>query len=118
MEELIDANLQLRHWNASGQSRTTSICVRDDSLGNCTSAVVDARSLFDHLSKESSGVTNDKRTAREMQIIRQSLDDTSGKVHWVPGNHMIADCLTKANGQRELVLGLIASACLALTQSK
>ena len=40
-------------------------------------SIVDARSLFDHLSKETLRTTDDKRCAIEMQIIRQSLSESN-----------------------------------------
>ena len=84
-------------------------------MGHHSTAIVDAKSLFDHLSKESSGLTRDKRTAREMQIIRQSLEDISGSVFWIPGKVMVADPLTKANGQRDILIHLMVTAQFSLS---
>lgn len=53
-------------------------------------AVVDAKSLYDHLSKDCLG-GQDKRTAIEIQIIRQDLRQLGGAVKWVDHLAMPAD---------------------------
>ena len=61
-----------------------------DSVG-----VVDAKSLFDHSSKETVGMTSDKRTDLEMQVIRQSMSETCTTIRWVPHPCMKVDALAK-----------------------
>jgi hypothetical protein len=60
-------------------------------------AVVDAKSLFDHLAKESAG-GKDRWTALEMAVIRQSLTKQQGKIRWIDHSAMIMDGLTKRKG--------------------
>lgn len=55
--------------------------------------IVDKKYLYDHLSNESLGVTDDKRTAIEMQIIRQSMAETDTQIRWVPHPLMLVDGL-------------------------
>lgn len=71
--------------------------------------VVDAKSLFDHLVKETVGCTDDKRTAIEMQVIRQSMQETNASVRWVPHPKMFMDCLTKRSGNRIPLMKLLES---------
>lgn len=72
----------------------------DDTLRRSL-CVVDAKSLFDHLVKETLGCTDDKRTAIEMQMIRQSMMETGAEIRWVPHPQMFMDCLTKRCGNRD-----------------
>ena len=71
-------------------------------------AVVDAKSLFDHLSKETVG-GSDKRTAIEIQIIRQDLRQLHGEVKWVEHLAMLADGLTKVQGSNEALYRVLSS---------
>lgn len=61
----------------------TAIASRSSSEGLKESlAIVDAKSLYDHLCKETIG-GQDKRTAIEIQIIREDPNSLSGKIRWV-----------------------------------
>ena len=58
--------------------------------------MTDCRSLYDHLtSLGSGGVLDDRRTAIDIAIIRQSIRRTKMEARWVPTGHMLADGLTK-----------------------
>lgn len=59
---------------------------------------MDAKSLFDHLSKETVG-GSEKRTAIDIQIIRQDLhDELKGEIRWIEHSAMLADGLAKIRG--------------------
>ena len=45
-------------------------------------AIVDAKSLYDHLSRDTIG-GQDKRTAIEIQITREDLNSAHGRMHWI-----------------------------------
>ena len=45
--------------------------------------ICDAKSLYDHLSSDTAGTANDRRTAIDIQIIRSSLNAMDGEVRWV-----------------------------------
>ena len=45
-------------------------------------AIIDAKSLFDYLAKDTVG-GQDRRTAIEIQIIREDLRHLQGQVRWV-----------------------------------
>ncbi|OLP92915.1 Copia protein [Symbiodinium microadriaticum] len=57
--------------------------------------VTDCKSLFDHLQSRSSPTLDDKRTALDIVILRESLQKTSASLRWVPTNRMLADAMTK-----------------------
>ena len=58
--------------------------------------ISDCRSLYDHLiSLTNSGTVEDKRTAIDIAIIRQSIQRTGLEPRWCATGHMVADGLTK-----------------------
>ena len=100
--EMSDPDFDLRQWEAAAKSRRLSAIAKeglDETLrkGLC---LVDAKSLFDHLVKTTVGATEDRRTAIEMQLVRQSMLETGTTVKWVNHERMLADCLTKRLGNR------------------
>ena len=70
--ELTLRDFNLKEWETSLRHRSLRVCP-GKSEEDRNLAVVDAKSLYDHLSKETCGHTADRRTAIEMQIIRQTL---------------------------------------------
>ena len=78
--------------------------------------IVDAKSLYDHLSRETTGVTSDKRTALEMQVIRQALAKTRTQIKWVPHPSMVVDALTKRQGNVAPLIQLLRSGVLEVQQ--
>ena len=52
----------------------------------------------------------------EIQIIRNSLEQQSGKVRWVDHSGMYADCLTKRNGNAPLMQALMKTVIICLTE--
>ncbi|CAK9017487.1 Retrovirus-related Pol polyprotein from transposon RE1 (Retro element 1) (AtRE1) [Includes: Protease RE1 [Durusdinium trenchii] len=75
-------------------------------------SIVDAKSLYDHLSRETTGIASDKRTALEMQVIRQALAETKTQIKWVPHPSMIVDSLTKRHGNVAPLIQLLRSGVL------
>ena len=62
--------------------------------------MTDCRSLYDHLiSLGSGGVLDDKRTAIDIAIIRQSTARCGLEPRWCPTDRMAADGLTKDKGE-------------------
>ena len=100
--DLVTPNVDLREWQEAARSRRlftlAKDCVDEELKKNL--CVIDAKSLFDHLSKETVGVTEDKRTAIEMQLIRQSMAEVNVHPKWVPHPQMAIDVLTKRVGNR------------------
>ena len=60
-----------------------------------STALTDCKSLFDHLVSKSSPTLDDKRTALDVVIIRESLQRLGTHLRWIPTDRMIADALTK-----------------------
>ena len=57
--------------------------------------VTDCKSLFDHVQSQSAPTLDDRRTALDIIILRESLSKTQGSLRWVPTTFMLADSLTK-----------------------
>lgn len=74
--------------------------------------ITDCRSLYDHLiSLGSGGTLDDKRTAIDVAIIRQSVIRANLEPRWCPTGHMLADGLTKDKGEPlDLLRSVIRSA--------
>eukprot|EP00959_Pyramimonas_sp_CCMP1952_P400847 8399426-Pyramimonas_sp.AAC.1 len=60
-------------------------------------AVVDAKSVFDTLSKNAAGSRSDRRNAIELAVVRDSLSSTGSQIRWLPHGRMPADPLTHAD---------------------
>lgn len=61
--------------------------------------VTDCKSLYDHLHSPSSPTAvNDRRTSIDIVIIRESCRFMNAHIRWVPTNRMLADGLTKNEG--------------------
>ena len=59
-------------------------------------AIVDCKSIFDHLQHYSSpGSVGDKRVAIDLVIIRETLQRLHGSIRWAPTWLQLADALTK-----------------------
>ena len=117
--EMIDPKFDLKKWEEGAKHRRLQAMAKKESDERLRSSlgVVDAKSLFDHLVKETIGSTEDKRTAIEMQVIRQSLSEIGAQVKWVPHVKMTIDCLTKRNGNRGPLIQLLTTGVLDFQQS-
>ena len=61
-------------------------------------AILDCKSIFDHLQSFSSpGSVSDKRVAIDLVIIRETLSRINGTIRWAPTWLQLADALTKEN---------------------
>lgn len=118
--ELTTENFDLRNWEqAVRKQRAMALAkVESDATLKKSLCVVDAKSLFDHLVKETVGTTDDRRTAIEMQVIRQAMMETGAVVKWVPHPKMFMDCLTKRSGNRQSLLELLDSGVFSLQDNE
>ncbi|CAE7216976.1 GIP [Symbiodinium sp. CCMP2592] len=106
--ELTHAGFELKEWEQALKHRR--LCVVPGKQEGCRNrAVVDAKSLYDHLSKETCGHTADRRTAIEMQIIRQTLSELGASIRWIEHNRMLVDSLTKVGGNAEPLIKVLES---------
>lgn len=112
--EMINPKFKLEDWEKEVKQRRLQALARSDCSEGLrkTLGVVDAKSLFDHLVKETIGSTEDRRTAIEMQVIRQSLAELAAQIKWIPHCRMTMDCLTKRRGNREPLLELLRTGVL------
>ena len=86
LSEIIDGPLQVSHCRGALSKRRPLV-------------VTDCKSLYDHLVSPSSPTsTEDKRTSIDVVIIRESCRSMQAYIRWTPTNRMIADALTKNEG--------------------
>ena len=71
--------------------------------------ILDAKALFDNLSQESAGPSQDKRTCLELQLVRQNMNSINGKIRWVTHPSMPIDGLTKKSGNMHALYDLLIS---------
>ena len=57
--------------------------------------VTDCKSLYDHLFSQSSPTLDDRRTAIDIVILRDSIGRLGASLRWIPTDRMLADSLTK-----------------------
>ena len=57
--------------------------------------VTDCKSLYDHVQSQSAPTVDDRRTALDIVILKESLSKTLGSLRWAPTQYMLADSLTK-----------------------
>ena len=115
LRELMEEKFNIKEWPAKLASERVVALARDTSsqeLQECL-AIVDAKSLFDHLSKESIG-GQDKRTAIEIQIIRQELAQMHGEVRWIDHPAMLADPLTKVKGSTKALHDMLSTGAFGI----
>lgn len=100
--ELSDGKFKVKDWQQKLSAEEVLVLGashHQDTLKESL-AIVDAKSLYDYLAKETVG-GQDRRTAIEIQIIRDDLHHLGGQVRWVDHPAMLADGLTKLKGNNE-----------------
>ena len=114
--ELTQPDFDLRRWSEEAKRRRLTAFAKEETSSELKHSVclVNAKSLYDYLAKETVGTTEDRRTAIEMQVIRQSLCETNTAVRWIPHTKMIVDCLTKRCGNRGPLTELLSTRTLDL----
>ena len=66
-----------------------------------TVCVIDAKSAFDHVVRESTG-----RTAQEVCVIRRSMQTLRARCRWAPHERMVVGALAKRHGNSVTILRL------------
>ncbi|OLP84633.1 Copia protein, partial [Symbiodinium microadriaticum] len=61
----------------------------------CSMVLTDCKSLYDHLTSKSAPTLDDKHTALDVVIVRESLGKVQSSLRWIPTDRMLADALTK-----------------------
>ena len=109
--ELMDSQFEIAKWEDTlKHNRIVAIGSEDaDPLLQESLCIVDAKALFDHLSRESVGPSQDKRTSLEIQVVRQNMNAIGAHVRWVPHTKMIVDGLTKKGACLEAMYDLLTT---------
>eukprot|EP00439_Symbiodinium_sp_Y106_P008438 s7411_g1.t1 len=107
----MDSQFEIAKWEDTlKHNRIVAIGSEDaDPLLQESLCIVDAKALFDHLSRESVGPSQDKRTNLEIQVVRQNMNAIGAHVRWVPHTKMIVDGLTKKGACLEAMYDLLAT---------
>eukprot|EP00435_Cladocopium_sp_Y103_P043622 s1741_g12.t1 len=115
--ELTDPEFQLRNWRRHVHKLGYSAFTKEEASERVENAlaIVDAKSLYDLLANETGGGA-DRRTALDVQMLREELGELQGKVRWIDHMHMIADCLTKKQGRLEPLLRLLETGKFGITE--
>ena len=69
--------------------------------------IIDAKALYDHLSRETNGPSQDKRTGLEIQVVRQHMNAMAAEVRWVPHPQMSVDGLRKKGANMRALYDLL-----------
>ena len=75
--------------------------------------VIDEKSAFDHLVRESTG-GHCRRTAQELCVIRRSMQTLRARCRWVPHERVVVDALTKRHGNSVTMLRLLRGGVLSI----
>ncbi|CAE7865007.1 GAT1 [Symbiodinium microadriaticum] len=107
--EITDPEFTVEKWESRMARNKVLALVSEESSSDFKEAlcIVDAKALYDHLSRESVGPSQDKRTGLEIQVIRQSMNSIRGKIKWVPHPQMAIDGLTKKNASMDSLYQLL-----------
>ena len=120
LEEFQNAFFKIHEWPerlSEAKNLVLSSC-RTQSFLKEALAIVDAKSLFDLLSRETLGGGQDRRTAIEIQIIREDLNSIDGHIRWVDHMAMIADGLTKLRGSNKSLYQLLSDGVFQIQAEK
>ena len=115
--ELVNPGFQLRNWRRYiGQQGYTAFSKYSEveELRDAL-ALVDAKSLYDLLINETTG-GGDRRTALDIQVLREELKELQGKIRWVEHMEMPADCLTKKCGRPDALRRILADGVFGITE--
>lgn len=118
-EELTNPAFTIANWRAHTRHRGLLTASRssDQKLKNYIS-ITDAKSLYDHLKNETAGISNDRRVAIDIQIIRGSLAEQDGEIRWADHIGMYADALTKMHGNIPLIQLLMRTGEIIIQDEK
>ena len=114
--KLTGPGFQLLEWRKKiGQKGYTAFSKKqkDERLQEAL-AVIDAKSLYDLLSNETTG-GSDRRTALDIQVLREELHALQGQIRWIEHLQMPADCLTKKQGRIEPLVKMLEDGTFGIT---
>ena len=80
--------------------------------------VTDARSVFDYLSKDATSTSSDKRMAIEGALLKETVRRPGAHVRWIDGQQNMANILTKAGADKEVLLNFLKDGYFSLVQTE
>ena len=116
--ELTVPGFQVRNWRKHiGQQGYVAFNKKKEGAEDLEDAlaVVDAKSLYDLLINETTG-GSDRRTALDVQMLREELRELRGKIRWIEHMQMPADCLTKKHGRCDALKQLLRGGTFGITE--
>lgn len=116
--ELTVPDFQVRNWRRHiGQQGYVTFNKKKEGAEDLEDAlaVVDAKSLYDLLINETTG-GSDRRTALDVQMLREELRELGGKIRWIEHMQMPADCLTKKHGRSDALKQLLNGGTFGITE--
>ena len=110
-----EPSLHRRKSISSAVEPTVTVMKADSHLqiDPSTVCVIDAKSAFDHLVRESTG-GHCRRTAQELCVIRRSMLTLRARCRWVPHERMVVDALMKRHGNGVTMLRLMRDGVLSV----
>ena len=97
LRDIIYNDVNVRNWTAS-LGCFIPIALESGELNNYSEAlnVIDAKSVYDAVIRNGSSLKQDRRTAIDLAMARETLQHVQSIIRWCPHTKMIADSLTKA----------------------
>ena len=76
--------------------------------------VTDSKGSYDHLTKKTTGPGEDRRTALDIAVMRDDLARGNTVLRWVDTKAQLADTLSKARGDSDLLRSVLRSGKLVI----
>ena len=105
MEEALTGYVDLKNWDKIIEQRKRAY-------------VTDARSVYDYLQRDATSTSSDKRMAIEGALLRETVRRDRAYVKWIDGQQNIANVLTKANAEKDILRDFLRTGLLCLTQTE
>ena len=104
LEEALTGQLDLKNW--------PELLARREKV-----YVTDARSVYDYLAKDANSTSSDKRMAIEGVLLREAVRRPHSHIRWIDGMQNIADVLTKALADKNILRQFLRDDLLSLVQT-
>ena len=116
--ELTKPDFQLSQWRKYVKEKGYAAFSKYSDPGELSDAlaIVDAKSLYDLLVNETTG-GSDKRTALDVQALREEIQELGGTIRWIEHMQMPADVLTKKQGRCEPLKQLLKEGVFGITEA-
>ena len=97
LRDIIYNDVNVRNWTASF-GYFIPIALESGEIKHYSEAlsVVDAKSVYDSVIRNGSSLKQDRRTAIDLAMARETLQHVQATIRWCPHTKMLADSLTKA----------------------